>query len=159
MVLYVRSFTGIVQSFMFLRRKPIVLLACPLCSEHETPMIGHPWWLLLSICLSRQLLTCDRGACSTFFFFGEILNTTHLVGLKLICQVVSNALMQKSLVEEGLCHCHSWLLWTEDSILVEMLHNIALNNVFEQFTRDGSETYRTVIWWLVLVPFLEDGHH
>ena len=48
------------------------------------------------------------------------------------------------------------LIITQDSVLVKMLHNIAVDNIFEQLTCDGGERYWSVIWWLVS-PFLKMG--
>ena len=92
-VLYTMSFIGGLHSLRFLLRKPTVLLAL------ATVYMSIPWQVVLD---SHSQIPADIYhikdmsmkliLCSTLFFLVEILITTHLVGLKLICQVCSHSL-------------------------------------------------------------------
>ena len=106
-------------SFFFAENQEF-FLPCSLCFECE-----FPWQVILdshSRCLLEST-TSRMWPCSSYwvrstFFFVAILNTTHLMELKLICQVFfqcSNA--EKSFVQEWLCHCRSRWPWIEDCYL------------------------------------------
>ena len=89
--LYVRSFTGFVQSFMFLRRNQIMFALLTVfwmrVPHDSSSLIVTSRYLLEST--TSKVWPCSSYWVGSTFFFSEILNTTHLMGLKLICQVFS----------------------------------------------------------------------
>ena len=91
----VRSFIGTMQSFIFLLRKPRVLLALPTVfwtwvSHDRSSLMVTPKYLLESI-TSNVWPSSMYWVCSTFFYV--------LSGVNLICQVVSQCSNAESLYQ------------------------------------------------------------